>query len=319
LSTVDKVIVAGMGGSGIIGDILVDWLQPRISIPIYVVKDYHLPCFVNNRTLVLSVSCSGNTDETISTVIEGIDAGAHVTTVSSGGRLEKLSLTKGVIHTKVKALRTPRSSLPYLFYPAASILRDTGILRGLEDELDRSVKNVEDMKGRISLHVPFRINPAKKLAKWVHTGLPVIYAPQLLRGAAIRFKNSLNEDAKMHALIDFIPELCHNEVETWVRGGEEAYRPVFLRYLCEPFEVKERFRIMRSIIEGAGVKVRNESTTAGDPLGVIISTIYLLDYTAVYVAVLKSVNPLPTLNIDTLKKRLKRTHSASLEKICKNE
>ena len=304
---VDKVVCSGMGGSGIAGDVLLDWLLPQSKIPIYVVKDYHLPSFVDDKTLVIAVSCSGETDETLSTVREGLKAKASIATVSSGGRLESLSIKEGLAHTKIKALKSPRSSFPYLFYPTANILKELCLLRGLEDELKRSVETIESIGESICINRPIEKNPAKLIAQRIHKSIPVIYAPLLLRGSALRFKNSLNENAKLHAIVEVLPELCHNDIEAWIKDGV-AYQPLFLRHHGEAQEVSERFRAIMQIIQDAGFKIEEIYTPAHQPLAIIASSIYLLDYTSLYTAVLRGIDPLPTPNIGILKKELQTFH-----------
>ena len=309
ISEVRHVICTGMGGSGIVGDILLDWLQHKIAVPIYVVKDYHLPRFIDDKSLVIAVSCSGNTEETIGTVNEALKAGARIATISSGGILEKMSLNRQIAYTKIRSLVTPRSSLPYLFYAAANVLRDTGLLKNMELELHQSAKDIEHSKRLTSIYTNGNRNPAKRLAEWICGGLPVVYTSQLLRSSALRFKNSLNENAKMHACVDLLPELCHNGIEAWTRDSRIAYRPVFLRNTGEPSEVRERFKLTERIIEEAGFKVESVQSSATASLGTIMSTIYLLDYASIYAAVLRNVDPTPTPNISELKRELGRAQS----------
>ncbi|MCS7116853.1 MAG: bifunctional phosphoglucose/phosphomannose isomerase [Nitrososphaerota archaeon] len=304
-----RIVIGGMGGSGIIGDILQDWLQFKIDIPIHVVKDYHLPRFVDRRSFVIVISCSGETEEALSILAEALKRGAAIATISSGGMLEEVSVRKGICHTKIKMLLTPRSSLPYMLYTSAKVLLKSGLIDGFDDELKGSISVLEDVGRSILPTIDLEQNISKQIADWLHLCLPVIYASSLHRSAAIRFKNSLNENAKVHALVEILPELCHNDLATWLRDGIEGWRPLFIRYPNEPIEVFERFNAVKEIIEDSNVDVMEVMSKGRSDLDYIISMIYILDFASIYSAILRGIDPTPIQNIDRLKatlgKRLK--------------
>ncbi|MGQ9468286.1 MAG: bifunctional phosphoglucose/phosphomannose isomerase [Nitrososphaerales archaeon] len=304
-SNVEKIVYAGMGGSATPGDILQDWLKDSTDIPFYVIKDYHLPKFAGKDTFVLAVSCSGNTEETLSIVHESLKAGCKVATISSGGLLEEMSLKNNVPHNRIAFTLLSRASFPYMFYVSANILASCGFIRGLEDQIHNSIRVAEDVSKYVSTEASIEENLSKKIAIWLYDSLPLIYGSNLNRAVVIRFKNSLNENAKMHAIIDVMPELCHNEIVAWEGIKDKPLKPLFLRYGEEPPEVKARFEIFKELIRDAGFEILEAWSWGEDQLSKIISLLYILDFTSIYLAVLRGLDPAPTLNIEKMKKRLK--------------
>ncbi|MCP8308835.1 MAG: bifunctional phosphoglucose/phosphomannose isomerase [archaeon] len=304
-SNVKKIIFAGMGGSATPGDILQDWLKDSIDIPFCVVKDYHLPKFAGKDTFVIAVSCSGNTEETLSIVHESLKAGCKVVTISSGGLLEEMSLKNNIPYNRIVFTLLSRASFPYIFYVSAKILEYCGFIKGLEDQISNSIRVVEDVSKHISIEAPIKENLSKKIAIWLYDSLPLIYGSNLNRAVAIRFKNVLNENSKMHAIVDVMPELCHNEIVAWEGIKDKPLKPLFLRYRKEPPEVKVRFEIFKELIRDAGFEILEAWSWGEDQLSKIISLLYILDFASLYLAVLRGFDPTPTVSIEKMKGRLK--------------
>ncbi|MFQ6135517.1 MAG: bifunctional phosphoglucose/phosphomannose isomerase, partial [Nitrososphaerales archaeon] len=305
ITNVKQVIYAGMGGSAASGDILKDWLTPVLDTPFTVLKDYHLPRSAGKNYLVLVVSCSGDTEEALNVAKEALKRGCSVAAVSSDGLLERVCSKNGVPFTKVKRLSVPRSSLPYLFYPSANILKETIGLGEAAGQLASSVSNVKSLYREIGVDSPIEENPAKEMAAKIFDGVPIIYASAANRGVAIRFKASLNENAKMVAHTAAIPELCHNEVEGWTERVSSIFRPVFIRHPEESSEISKRFEVVKEIVEAAGFEVYELWETGENHLGRTLRSTYLSDYVSIYAAVLRKEDPIVTLNIDTMKRRLR--------------
>lgn len=304
-SNVKNIVYAGMGGSATPGDILQDWLKDSIAIPFYVVKDYHLPKFAGKNTFVIAISCSGNTEETLSIVHESLKAGCKVATISSGGLLEKMSLDNNIPYNRIVFTLLSRASFPYIFYLSAKILASFGFIRGLEGQIPNSIKVVEDVSKHISIQTSIEENLSKKIALWLYDSLPVIYGSNLNRAIAIRFKDVLNENAKMHAIVDAMPELCHNEIVAWEGIKDKPLKPLLLRYAGEPPEVKVRFEILKELIRDAGFEILEAWSWGEDQLSKIISLLYILDFASLYLAVLRGFDPTPTVSIEKMKKGLK--------------
>lgn len=302
---VDRLFFAGMGGSAMPGEIVSDWLGLTSEIPITVRKDHHLPKFVRRGSLILAISHSGDTEETLSIVAEAIRTKVDLAAISSGGLLEKVCERKGVPHTKVGKVLVPRVSLPYLLYPCIKILRESGAIDVPWSEVSNSVRIIEQLSKKLSVDTPLAENPAKKLAARIYQGTPVIHSSPLNRSAALRFSASLNENAKMHSIFNNLPELVHNELEGWANGADTKEIPVLLRYKDEPPEIRSRFEALSEALSALGLEIQEIWGTGSDSLSVIMSTIYALDYTSLYTAILRRVDPTPTTGIDSFKKRLK--------------
>lgn len=304
-SDAKAIIYAGMGGSAAAGGLLQDLLRQDLTVPFFVVKDYHLPAFADKDTFLLAVSCTGDTEEIVNVAHEGLKRGCRIATVSSGGILEEFSLKKGIHHTKIECLFLPRASFPYLFSAAVKVLTISGLLRGVEGQLPESIEVVEKLSSQLRINTPLEKNLAKTMAVQLHNRLPVIYGSPLTRAVAIRFKNMLNENAKMHAIVDVLPELCHNEIVAW-EGRGLPLRSVLLRLEREPPKVKKRFEIVKGLIEKGGHEVLEARPQGKGHLSQLISLIYILDFTSLYMAILRGLDPSPTPSISEMKERLKQ-------------
>ena len=304
LKNIDHFVFAGMGGSSIPGEIISDWLIDVSDIPIHVIKGFHLPKHVGKNSLLLALSLSGDTEETLSIVDEAIRRGVTIGTLSSGGMLETISEKQGIPFTKVPKVLVPRVSFPFLLYPCARILHESNLLKNNWKEVLNSIIELEKTSRMIMSETSLDNNPAKKIALEIFKKIPLIYGSPLNRSVAIRFKDSLNENAKIHAVTDTLPELCHNEVMGFEEENRGMKHPILLRHHGESVETTIRFEILKNIIESNGYEVNEVWGNGNDRLSKIISTLYILDYVSIYVAVLRGVDPTPTHSIDQLKKDL---------------
>ncbi len=305
IAEIDQIIYAGMGGSAASGDLLRDWLSPVIDISFTVVKDYRLPRSAGKNTLVIAVSCSGDTEETLSAASQAYEKGCRIAAVSSGGRLEQFCRKNSIPFTKTKKLRVPRSSLPNLFYPAANILKEAGLLKNAANQIRTSVSTVKQLYSKVTVDNATE-NPAKELAFKIADTLPMIYCSAINEGATNRFRASLNENAKIQAHVSVIPELCHNEVEGWTKRTPRACLPLYIRSREELPENAARFEAVKEMIEAAGFQVHEVWESGEDSLSRIMRSVYLLDYASIYTAALRSTNPIVTPNIDAMKRILRR-------------
>jgi glucose/mannose-6-phosphate isomerase len=304
VSGIDQIIYVGMGGSASSGDLLRNWLTPIINHPFTVVKDYRLPRSADKNTLVIAVSCSGDTEETLSAVNQAYETGCKVAAISSGGRLEQFSRKNNIPFTKTKKLQAPRSSLPNLFYPAANILKETGFIKPMAYQIPTSISAVKQTYHEITVNNSVE-NPAKDLATNIADALPIVYCSAINEGTTNRFRASLNENAKIQAHVAVIPELCHNEVEGWTKKAPSICAPLYIRSEEEPSEISVRFDAVKEMIEATGFKVHEVWERGENSLNRIMRSVYLFDYTSIYTAVLRSINPMYTPNIDAMKHKLR--------------
>jgi len=299
-----RIIYSGLGGSAAPGDILKNWLSSILKIPFIVLKDYDLPEYVGRQDLVLAVSCSGDTEEVLQVTKNALNRGCNILTISSGGMLEDFSIKNSIPFTKITRLKVSRASFPYLFYVSENILKKLELIKDVEKQLYSSTLSIKEIQKEISVHTPINKNPAKKLASKIYDGIPIIYVSAENRKIATRFKASLNENAKMFAHSAIIPELCHNEVEIWNNKATKLLKPLFIRHSNESTIITNRFKVMKEIIEDAGFEVIEFWETGKDYLSRLLRSLYLLDYTSIYTAILNNENPLETIRIDSVKRKM---------------
>ena len=301
---IDNVVLSGMGGSACPADMIRSWLSSQIEVPLLVVRDSKLPNFVNKNTLVVASSVSGDTRETILAARDAYERKAALTTISAGGKLGEFSNKKGIPRTDIKKLQVPRASLLFVLFPMISILSKLRIIREPRYEIEEVKKVLGEVRGKISVTTPLEKNRSKTLADRLRGGIPVIFSADLLNAAATRFKDCLNENSKIHAFSDSMPEIAHNEIEAWNTDWDDVLRPVLLRQTVENKHVHERFKAFEELFAARGVNTNNVVAEGETLLSNILSTIYLLDYASIYLAILRKVDPMPTPNIDALKAKL---------------
>lgn len=310
-----SMLLVGMGGSGIIGEVVSDLSAELDGIRIDVLKDYHLPRFYSSDTLVVGISASGNTEETISAINEASKKGLDICTFGSGGLLEKLSQSNPRIKfTKSKMFKVPRSSFPGLFYPILKFLVQNGYLKISEDHISDSIECLSRarelcskplVKQNKSLEIALEISQTKN-------SLPVIYSSKRTRSIGLRFRQSLNENSKVHAFEGAIPEICHNDIVSWdypraskAKSFVSNSVPIALRLEDDPLEVRTRFQIVEDILKKSKSKFLDAQSIGTSYISRIISMIYILEYSTYYAAILRSVDPMLTPSIDLLKEELK--------------
>jgi len=292
------VVLAGMGGSGSACSLISDWLWPIFDLPVIVVKDFHLPKCVNEESLVIIVSYSGDTKEALSLLAEAVERKCSIISVSSGGVLETRSKELGVPHNKVERLVVPRASVPGMLFVPLRILSELGLVKGFEKEAEESIVAMEKTIAEVSPAVRFERNPAKKVATSLSRFRPVVYSSTLHASAAYHFKDSMNENAKVAVQVELLPELFHNEIETWVEKTDRML--VLLRHTGEGQEIEKRIRKMTSIVQVRGTEVVEVWCQEGLLASLVRWTLFL-DMVSVYVAVLKKTNPLSTLLLSQMR------------------
>ena len=295
-----RVLFLGVGGSASAGDIISGWLSIRHRVPFFVHKGY-VPDTDLRSSLAIACSASGETKETIQMAEHAIRRGARVITISAGGKLAILSRKKGIPHVDVPKVAAPRYVLPFLLFSTISILCNALGLAGAGEEIKDAVREMRACVKQVDIGVPVARNESKRLALALLKATPKIYGSTVTRGAALRFKNVLNENAKKHAFVDFAPELFHNEIEAWEEGGEN-FLPIFLRHAREPVSERRRFDAMVTEITESGVKPLQMSGAGRTDLARLVSLVYRLDFASYYTAVWRGIDPLPTKLLDKVKR-----------------
>jgi glucose/mannose-6-phosphate isomerase len=306
-SEVSSVVVCGMGGSGIAGDVVRSLHAGAARVPIAVWKAYGLPGWCAPGTLVVAVSYSGNTEETLSSFDTAIDRGAFVVAISSGGALAKRASDGGPPHVAVSSdVGMPRAAVGYLAGAALGVLEGAGLAPSVEDALDSAAALADDLSPRLGPDRPIADNEGKELALWLAGRVPVIWASDgVAEAAALRWKNQMNENAKIPAWCSVLPELDHNEIEGWGPGTGAPFGLVVLRRTAEDPHTAERVEASLDAVRGSGLSVRQVWAEGASPLENLFSLMMKADFASIYLAVLRGVDPTPVPVLMGLKERLR--------------
>ena len=298
---IHHIVVAGMGGSGITGDVAAALLAPNSSLPITVVKDYTLPAFVDHHTLVLAVSYSGNTEETLDVVAQAMDRHAPVAAVSSGGRLAAVSKRRAWPLVQVPTDLQPRAALPYLSGGALGFLQTLG----LETPGPPTASDLQQAAKDLGSDTATTSNPAKQWAQSIAGNDPVAYGWGPLGVAALRLKCQLEENAKIFARHEILPEANHNDLVPWGAGAaDETTRLLLLRSGQEPDAVAARFDFLAKTARATDAQVLEHRTDHGSPAKDLLASILFSDHVSVYAALAAGIDPTPVDVITQLKKHL---------------
>ena len=295
---IDNVVFSGMGGSGAVGDLFSSILS-KSNVHTTVVKGYELPKTVDKNTLVVITSISGNTIEVLTTLESATKKDCSVIAFSSGGRMESFCTKNNVEFRKIPQIHSPRASFPSYVYSILKTLNS--IIPIKKQEITNSLEKLELVSKEISSENLSDTNPSLNLANWI-TGIPIIYYPWGLQAAAIRFKNSLQENAKTHAIIEDVIESGHNGIVSWEKPSDMV--PIMIEGKDDHIKTKERWTILRQYFEENNITYKEISSLEGGILSKIMSLIYLLDYSTIYYAARLGINPSPIKSIDFIKERL---------------
>jgi len=295
---IDHVVFSGMGGSGAIGDLFASILS-KTDIHTTVVKGYTLPKTVDKNTLVVCTSVSGNTDETLSILKTCTKLNCKTIGFSSGNMLESICNKYDIEYRNIPETHSPRASFPSYVFSILKTIRT--IIPIKEEDINLSIDNIEKIEKRISSQNISEENTSLNLANWI-SGIPVIYYPWGLEASAIRFKNSLQENAKTHAIIENIIESGHNGIVSWER--ESTMTPILLTGKDDHTKTKERWDIIREYFKMKEIEYKEISSIDGGILSKILCMIYTLDYASIYYAIRLGINPSPINSIDFIKDRL---------------
>lgn len=302
-----KIVVAGMGGSAIVGSILKDWLRETLPIPIEVPRSYTLPAYADRDTLVFVVSYSGNTEEALRCFLEALERGCMIIATTSGGILQEYCQGIGVPLVRLPGGYPPRSALPYLLLPLATSLRKLGVLRSLDEEVEEAIAVLRKVGEEVKPDTLVSKNPAKRIALGLEAYIPLIIGSGFYESVALRMKTQFNENSKTPAKTEVFPELNHNMMVGWTerRDLTGKFSVILLRDHQEPAEIRERIEGTRSLVlDESAARVLEIWSRGSGRLARMLSTLYVGDYASFYLAILYGVDPTPIPVIDELKRRL---------------
>ncbi len=301
-SSVRNVVVTGLGGSAIGGDLLRSYAAEELNVPFIVNRNYTLPEFVDSKTLVIVSSYSGGTEETISAHNDARKRRAMIISISSGGETEQLAKKFGHPSIRIPKGYPPRTALGYSFFPALRILMTMKMLSSRERDIGETIALLR--KHSASYSSLNKKNAALNVARQLYTKLPIVYsAADRLDVVNLRWRGQLAENAKVLAFGHVLPEMNHNEIVGWkvLQRQMSEMAVIFLRDGEEHPRIKERMRITKGIVSEFSNKIIEVQSEGKSLLARLFSLVYLGDWTSYYLALLNGVDPTPVRIIDYLK------------------
>ncbi|MFM9018684.1 MAG: bifunctional phosphoglucose/phosphomannose isomerase [Actinomycetota bacterium] len=312
---INNVIICGMGGSAIAGDLIATTYYERTRVPLVVHRGYYLPGWADDHTLAMLMSYSGETEETLTAAMQALERESPAIAITSGGKLDTWYNGKhGVPVLPIPGGLQPRMALLHMLIPAVVLLSRLGVIPPQDDELDATRDAIGAAIDAYGPDRPTDANPAKQVAMRLYDKVPVVYGAEVTAGVAFRWKCQFNENAKQPAFWAALPEMNHNEIVGWEEAGAfgDQAQVVMLRDLRQHRQVERRIALTREIIRS---KVTDVLTIEGEgetPLARVIDLVMLGDYVSLYAACLRRVDPNPVDSIGTLKEGLATTGNQRL-------
>jgi glucose/mannose-6-phosphate isomerase len=306
-AAIEQVVVIGMGGSGVAGDVVAAVAAPMLAVPVQVVKSYECPAFVSTRSLVFAVSASGNTEETLQAATDAADAGAAMVAITGGGKLAQLAASWNAPIINVPAtIPQPRSGLGAMSIPPLVVLDELGLYRGGHYWIDAAVDQLQ--RRRDELAGGGDSSAAATIARRIGRTFPLIHGGGAIGAvAAQRWKTQVNENAKAPAFWSAQPELCHNEVCGWGQHGDvtrQVVTAVALRHDAEHPQVGRRFDLVGELLREVVADVIEVRASGEGDLAQLLDLILFGDYVSLWMAVHAGIDPGPVPILVELKTRL---------------
>jgi len=302
------IVISGMGGSAIGGEILKDWRRDELPIPIEISRDYTLPAYANEDTLVFVISYSGETEETLSSFVDALHKKCMVVSITSGGHLLSFSKRLNLPFVQIPAGLPPRAAIPYLFFPLPILLEKMGVLSNVKEEIDEAIWVMKSLGEANSPKIPVKNSLAKKLALELMGTVPVVYGFKQYNAIAHRLKTQFNENSKVVSWYDFFSELNHNEVVGWEapEALTKHFSVIIIRDHNEPTEIKRRIDATKSLALKGANKVLEIYASGDGKLARMFSVLQIGDFLSVYLAILQNKDPTPVKTISDIKKEMKK-------------
>ena len=306
-----KLLLAGMGGSAIGGDLLHGLFGQALSRPILVNRDYDLPAWVDRQTVVLAISYSGNTEETLSAFRQARARRLPTLAIASGGKLGRWARRSSIPFLDIPKGWPPRAAVGYTTFAPAGLLSQWGWLRQGTIPLEKGLSSLERfIRKELIPQIPESANPAKKLARQLLGHLPILYgAAGGWEGIVYRWRTQLEENAKTLTFHHIFPEMTHNEISGWGRPPslKKGLVAVFLEDAELHTRVRRRMEFVKRLIQREGGQVVRVQTSGASRFERMLKVIALGDFASVYLGILYRVDPTPVKRVEALKRYLLET------------
>ena len=312
-SGISDIVIVGMGGSAIGGDVACRLVLAESKVPVFVHRDYGLPAFVGDGTLVIVSSYSGNTEETLSAFAELLKTGARKLVITSGGQLQQLAQNRGIPVFLVDYRATPRAVFPYSLISLIGISQKLGVIRDRSADMQEATGVLNRLSNELTETSSVKFNEAKRLAAKLWGRVAVIYGAEILSEVARRWKGQFNENSKAWAFFESFPELDHNAVDGYRFPIETKERIFAVMLRSSSFRARTllRYEATASLLSGAGIPYGFVESRGECALAQVLSAVLLGDYVSFYLAMLNEVDPTPTGGIDFVKEYLARSTTSS--------
>ena len=306
---IKNVLICGMGGSAIAGELIAGAYRERLRLPLAVHRDYELPGWVGPDTLVILSSYSGNTEETLTATMQAYERNSPCVAITSGGKLGSFYAKEGIPVVPLPGGMQPRAALLWLMVPVAVILERTEVLPSLGSEMEEARETLSAVVAACGPEVPQDANPAKQLAAALHGKVPLIWGAELTAAVARRWKGQLNENAKVPAFWSELPELDHNEIVGFAGMGPltPMAQLVMLRDPRNHRQIVRRFELTADLIKREVSGVLSITAEGRGALARMLDLVVLGDYVSLYLALMREIDPGPVEVIEALKERLANT------------
>jgi len=305
---IENIVLTGLGGSAIGGDLLKSYLSSELRIPFIVNRHYALPKFVGRKSLVIISSYSGNTEETTTALKEAIKRGAKILCISSGGEVEKTARKRRIPLIKIPGGLQPRAALGYSFFPLLVTLARIDIIKSKAREINETIALLKEKSDEHGNPDPAS-NKAIQLAEMFRGRIGVIYSStERFDAVATRWRGQIAENGKSLAFTHVLPEMNHNELVGWKTLAVQMreMQVIFLRDKGDHPRVKIRMDITKRVLAEHTAHITEVWSEGTSPLTRMFSLVYLGDWVSFYLAILQGIDPTPVKVIDYLKEELSK-------------
>jgi glucose/mannose-6-phosphate isomerase len=303
---IDKIVILGMGGSAIAGDLLKSLVSSTIRQFVYINRDYSIPAFIDEKTLVIACSYSGNTEEILTAFNKTLRKECKKIAVTSGGKLLNIAKSSGVPVFVIEHRSQPRAALGYSFMPLLAFLRNLGIIKATMFNIDNMVELLKHLSTEWHIGMPVKNNKAKQISLAIHGKIAVIYADELAGEAGHRWKTQINENAKSWAFYEVFPELNHNSVVGYKFPAEMSGKifVIFLQIAGTYKRTTMRYQVTSELLQQNNIDFMMVDSPGDDDLSRLMGLVYLGDWVSYYLSILNETDPTPVEAIDYLKQKL---------------
>ncbi len=306
-----NVIICGMGGSAIAGDYFVSLFENELSIPVIVNRGYYLPKFIDSESLVICISYSGNTEETLSRYHEALKRKSMIVSISSAGLLEKFATQIGTPHVKIRSGIPPRTAFPLMYTAIITIFEILDLIGGVEQQFEEVVKVLKKLAIEYSQESPIKENIAKEISYGIFNSIPLFIGYGIYAPISYRAKTQLNENSKVIAISETLPEQNHNGVVIFDNPNASLndIAFIFLHDKEEPKNITTRFEEVKKFASKKSEKVLELLPHGKSKLAKQLSSTFLVDFISIYLGILHEIDPSITPSIDKIKQSLKIKHN----------